>query len=511
MTTVNCLRRLIDSGQRRFPIYIGFLAAADILALAEAPSFSINTDHQQIATNILTPPIKDWQRPLDEDRVQRISLLFNNMGEFMPNPVLLCENVTSNERRVELRQQTVAQGVTTELWEVDIQAAPDNGAKPLWILDGQHRINGLARSPQSANNIPVVLLLGQAEYSGSLLAKLFAQVTTSATKLDELHNEWLTFAFRLGAYASISQHHDDHRSAMNSVAELCRTPELPAGQTNPFCSQVRFNIHRVVSPAHGGFAYTCIELKELIRANYYAEPATTLHLSAIDLASEIARSYRELHEVVVSPNTSVFFGGSEYGQRIMQDAFLVGVFRYLLTHGRPESWRFLFETLQFRETDWNFKNWVRTLNGSAQSTSKRLAVEVFSDVFRVGALPEGAGTLSDFLKGNNARVDLTFSPVTAAGRPLRTNQQRHQLVGGARLTFAVAPRRHVKVSGMSKNIGKLTVSDKQSPPGRLVEYQLQRGLVLAEHSHVSPLSLLLRMEHYGGLESTADVEVRWKE
>ena len=64
---------------------------------------------------------------------------------------------------------------------------------------------------------------------------------------------------------------------------------------------------------------------------------------------------------------------------------------------------------------------------------------------------------------------------------------------------------------MSENIGKLTVSDKQSPPGRLVEYQLQRGLVLADQSHISPLSLLLRMEHYGGVESTAEVDVRWKE
>src|SRR4051812_28966389 len=92
MLSIECLLNEIVSGGTPYPVYVGFLPAEDIARVAEAPSFQRTTPHQQIATNIASQPVKDWQRPIDPDRVQVISDTFDDSGRLMPNPVLLAQN-----------------------------------------------------------------------------------------------------------------------------------------------------------------------------------------------------------------------------------------------------------------------------------------------------------------------------------------------------------------------------------------------------------------------------------
>jgi hypothetical protein len=517
MPKINCLRQTIKSGSNEFPLYIGFLPAKDILLVAEAPSFSRTTAHREIANNILSPPIGDWQRPIENERVRSISDLYDNTGEFMPNPVLLCENVINNHKVIGYDQQKAAGGIPTNVWEITLPEPTAGSHKPLWILDGQHRINGLANSAQSDNVIPVVLLLNEGlnPYSGPLLAKLFAQVTTSATKLDELHNEWLTFAFNLDRYdPKLGASASEHKQAMEAVAELCRTPlVLPSSVNNPLFNEIKFNIHVSVNPRPGGFTFSCIDWKDLFRANYYSNSAAIgSHLAPKALAQQIGLAFMALTQVVTAPlNESVFFGTGEYGQEIMQDAFVIGVLSYLLEHGPPSSWVDVLNNLSFKTTDWNFKSWVRTLSGPAQTTSKNLAASVFRKVFQERSLPTGPGNLRDFLHGNNAKITMLFSHIDPGkSRPSRRNVKTLEVPRGAVLSESIAPRKHVKISFKSENIGKLTVTDKSSPPGRIVEYRLiGSGIQIDPGKHSNPLQLLIRMEHYGGIESTADLSISW--
>src|ERR1044071_946478 len=351
MPKINCLRQTVKSGGNEFPLYIGFLPAKEILQVAEAPSFTHTTEHREIANNILSPPIGNWQRPIDPERVRTISDLFDNTGEFMPNPVLLCENVVNNLKIIAIDQQKATGGIPTNIWEITLPEPAVGSHKPLWILDGQHRIDGLANSAQSDNVIPVVLLLneGRNPYSGPLLAKLFAQVTTSAKKLDDLHNEWLTFAFDLDRYdPNLDPAASHHKQAMEAVAELCRTPLiLPSSISNPLFNQIKFNTHVAVNPSPGGFTFSCIDWKDLFRANYYSNSAIVgSYLSPKDLAQQIGFAFTALTQVVTAPlDESVFFGTGEYGQEIMQDAFIIGVLSYLLQHGIPTSWVDILEKL----------------------------------------------------------------------------------------------------------------------------------------------------------------------
>jgi hypothetical protein len=82
---------------------------------------------------------------------------------------------------------------------------------------------------------------------------------------------------------------------------------------------------------------------------------------------------------------------------------------------------------------------------------------------------------------------------------------------GATLSKQIAPCQHVKVTAPSQNIGRLTITDKNSPPGRVVPYpDLTRGgMILDPARHSKPLCLLISMEHYGGIESSAEVDIGW--
>lgn len=514
MVDIRCLRATITSGGQEFPILIGFLPARDILRVAEVPSFSIATDHSAIARNVLNPPIRDWQRPLDPTRVQAIQHAFDDSGNIMPNPVLLSENALSGAT-ASIRQESGPNGITTNSWIVSVPE-PGEGRKPLWILDGQHRINGLAGSAQADNSVPLVLLmnLGIDSYQPQTFAKLFAQVTTSATPLEPLHHEWLTYAFRLLSYANAEPSARDHRDAMATVAALCEEQTLggQGGQANPFFNQVRFNPHATggVRPAGGGFVYDCRELKEIVRTEYFGLTGVGARLAPTSVAWEIGKAYVALQQVVTgSHEETVFFGAGDRGQKPMQDAFMVGVLAHLRARGAPNDWRDVLTDLAFPGTDWNFQTWVGSTGGRAGNLAKKIAWKVFRTVFAEARLPGGSATLADFLQGNNAVVTLEASHLTPQARPARADRLRIEVTPGVQ-NPSVGPRRHIRIVGLSDNIGALTVLDAQAPlAGRFSFAALRRGVVVDDHGP-NPVRLLFKMEHYGATEQQAQVGIRWQ-
>jgi DGQHR domain-containing protein len=510
------LQTVIESGPRTYPLFIGYLPAEDIAKVAAAPSFTPSTSNQAIATNILTPPIREWQRPLSQNRVQAIASVFCNAGEFMPNPVLLSENVLI-PHSISVKQVKLPGGVLAPVWELEIPLPAPGDDKPLWILDGQHRISGLAQSPQRRNPVPLVLLINDAGgyFAGSDLAKIFAQVTTSAEPLDPLHDEWLTYAFRLAVYSPNTPHHTAATSAMNAVAELCRIPTAgPNGAVNPFCNQIQFNnFSPPPSPPPGGFGYNCVELKELLFRHYYNRASPTHgHLAPGDLAVQIINAHHALRAVVAAPQEkTVFFGDVQHQQRIMQDAFLLGIFTYLLEHGIPPSWTTVLRTLNFHQTPWDFASWTSTLSGPAQTLSRTLALEVFGQAFRTGALPSGTSNLADYLRGDRAEIEVICSTLTPKGRPAQVNRQTFTAQRGSVKTQSIQPRRHIRVRSATQNIARIDITDKQSPPGRLVHYdQLTRGgMTLDQSRHSNPLELLVVLNHYGGERSEISLDIQW--
>lgn len=512
MIRVHALKEMIESGERRYPIYLALMQADVISEIADVPSYRETTTNADIARNVSTVPVKEWQRPRIPGKIEQIRELFNNSGEFMPNPILIGENPNASVGPT-VKPLLIA-GNATPVWELVIDEAPSDSEKPLWILDGQHRIAGLSESAQSSNPVPVVFLLNQGSlyYTADTLAQIFAQVTTSATPLGDLHKEWLSYAFDLNHYSPQESRSTEQKKSMDAVVSLCMTSKL-GGQPNPFYDRIQY-IDGLPPPKilPGGHVYSCIELKEIMRRFYYSAQKSRQELKPDDLAKEMCLARIALASVIKTPaDRSVFFGDEAYHQKIMEDAFWSGVLRYLAAHGAPPSWRDVLRTLRFDSTDWDF-SWKVSLHGRHQSTSKKLAINVMEDIFSNRKLPDGSNNIADLLRGNGAQFELEAFRLTSVGRRSAFQPAVLEVRRGDTRSFPIGECAGIRLRNRTLNIQEVVVTDKQAPPGTLVEYRKVLrggGMILDKSSHKNPLELLFTLKHYGGETSTADVRIDW--
>jgi hypothetical protein len=508
---IKCTTARVESGDRVYPLFVGFLPAEDIQKIAEAPSFQVSQTHEELASGVLRPPVKDWQRPLDIARTESIQAIFNDTGSLMPNPVLLSENGIGSESKVQITADTLKGSGGSSLkgtYTVTVDGSKKAGKKPLWILDGQHRIAGLAGSKQASNPVPVVLLLNDdngGSYSGSDFALLFAQVTTTAKGLDPLHHAWLTFAYALGEYSDASADFEAHRAAMSAVCSMCEVATLTDGTPNPFHNLVRFNPEQTARKEP--FVRGCDELKAFVYTHYYSQAREPLEPA--DLADEFGKALRALRSVVNGPDRSVFFGADSHALVPMQDAFMIGVMSFLRQHGPPEDWSVILKGLEFQHTDWNFQSWIKTMSGKQGSDSRKVSATVFAEAFTANALPEGE-RLDEYLKGNGALLEIVFSLLNANGRPVRQDRETIKLSGGDNRTHGESAHKHVKVAPSWKhsNIARLEVVDANSNPANPTKLpEIKGGGMILEGT--GERDVAFTMHFFGGLSSIASLKIRW--
>lgn len=407
---IQALKQIITSGGKNYPLYIAFIQAAKVLEISIVPNFKTSDTEESLATNLKKTPVKKWQRPLNETKQQNIINTFNDSGEFMPNPVLLSQNPYNKKAEIKT-QPSVIGGQTSEMWEIQI---PDD-EKVLWIIDGQHRINGLGHKScrQKLNHVPVVLLINENDsYSPTDFAKIFAQVTTTATTLDKLHKEWMQYAFSMSEYQSTSR-----REAMSTVIEMCANPDFTDKSknfTNPYHDDIIFNDSHV----QDNFLLNCKVLSELIFENYYDQNAVYFHMSPAELSETIEKATFQLRKIVKSPNDSVFFGStSDKKHIIMLKAFIKGVLSYCLEFCDPKTpttipnlsgWDAIFKKLNIHTTNWDWSTRTSSSEGWFKK-SEQLASAVMKEAFKTLNIPDGCGDFeSSICLGNNRFIEFEF-------------------------------------------------------------------------------------------------------
>ena len=510
---IHALRQIIQSGGTRYPVFIGFAKAADLLRVAEAPAFTEKTNHRVIATNVLTPPVTQWQRPLIPTKLQEIIGTFSDTGEFMPNPVLVAERGEGEDSGIKNPEQLrAADGVLTEVFVIEIPVPDANEPRPLWIIDGQHRINGLGDSAclQNSNMVPVVLLLNVSTkkvYNGGVLAKLFAQVTTESTPLQPLHKHWLTYAFKLSPFNA-----DRHLAqAMEAVAYLCKTPtNTLTKKTNNFHDDIAFNDAEPTGSKVLGKQYRCDDLSKIIADAYYRQPTALGHLPPEDLAMQIDCAYDELLSQVPAPHDkSVFFAKNEFCHKIMIDAFTVGALTYLLKqNNKPtaKDWHALLNTLAFPQTDWNFHQHVKSKTRWVDKSGV-LASSVFKEAFGAAQLPAKVNTLWDYLNGDQLWIKLEFRYVNT--NHTKVDREEIEIGIGTRKTIPMNGRQWFRVmpgaAGRSLNAQHLEIIDGKSSPSAPRGFKdtgeyLRPPRVNPGDPSQTPLNLEIKCFLYGGNE-----------
>jgi hypothetical protein len=391
------------------------MKAIDVLKVSDVPSFEEYERNESISNNLKLTPVKDWQRPLINDKREKITKFFNNTGEFMPNPVLISENPEVSEQNPIIITPKIIAGETTEFWEIHI----NEDVKSLWIIDGQHRIKGLGHDDcqQNQNPIPVVFMLNVQQnnlnYSPTDFAKIFAQVTTSATPLKLLHKEWLEYAFKMGKYVDSTKWVE----SMRTVIDLCSNPNFEDNgrqlSSHYFYDNIVFND----TLKSDNTKLNCQVLAEIFFTHYYNQTASHNHLTPQILANQIAKAFYELYHTIINPNESVFFAMNSKRHMVMIKSIIKGMLKYLLVNTDPRGhiplltdWHNIYNQLNFAVTDWDWSAYTNPNDESWYKSSEILASQVFIVSFEQGLVPDNCNNLQECIVfGNNFSVTFQCS------------------------------------------------------------------------------------------------------
>jgi DGQHR domain-containing protein len=461
--TLRCQRFEIRNGGQIYPFFLGALDAKILRDVSDAPSFQVNTPNRQIASEVLTPPTEHWQRPIQREKVEKIASRFDLRAEIMPNPVLLAVNPS---QRINVQEETDAHGNRTGLFKITITIPERSGVqKPLWIIDGQHRVMGLAETRTTVSPLPFVLLHSENNaYVPEMLAKIFAQVTTEATSLNPIHQAWMQFVFNLGPY----EHSGPTWRAMRTAALICHRQSFE-NQPNPFYDVVGFNPElepRNIIP--GGFSFDAKYLQDLLKEKYFRIQGGEHRLEDEQVAAQIALAVNALkNSVRGDAGETAFFGELRSEQKYFRDAFIAGVCAYLIANGAPRDWNAVLRNLNFDETNWDVSGWVNSTSGRAGTISKKLAFDCFQKVFANGELPENVGNLCEFLQGAESYLQIEYRLLDDEDNPIRNSGSKFQLTlpGGLerRSEDIPANARFIKISSPCTNIGPVSISLKDKP------------------------------------------------
>jgi hypothetical protein len=325
---ISCLKSIIKKNGKTFPVLIGMATGRQIHGFSLVPNFDVSDANVIIANRLLAPLDDKWQRPADEKRIGKIDELYKNqqVDQIMVNPVLLGA-IPGQENLIRVIEQRDLPGSTNSQTVITIEFSnPD----AVWVIDGQHRINGMKKSNQP---MPFVLLFddsGNSNYTGAYLAELFSIVTTEAKQMKTIHKEWMSYAFKLDKYKDKIK-----RDMMKIILLLATKSDFGVGHSNEnyFYDQIQFNDEKKVnSDIVGAFHYTApLMLKRLD-----TEPGKQLlsHYSNTEIASSISDFIHALKVCHGAPTSeSILFGK------------MAGDFMSCLGYGLTEAWLWYISTL----------------------------------------------------------------------------------------------------------------------------------------------------------------------
>jgi len=431
--TIDTMKETAFINNVEYPMFSGFLSADKIRLIANVPSFDEDKEHHQISTDISKLPVDQWQRPLDEKKSNMIKTIYSkdNKDNLMANPILLgiAKPSISDNVNVIIKKKTIK--IKSEIVEIpnlyELIITYTDLKKPIWILDGQHRVDGMNKSTQMENPIPFVLLYDEDVYSPPFLAEIFTHVTTGATPMQELHAEWMKFAFKLGKYANFSPD-----QSMKACIALCREVHL-GDDINPLHNKIQFNPY---NPTGGYYAFNfdCIEWVNIISENYYGRNGS---LDPTELAEEIFKSIRAFRKIDTHRDNDSRLFSNRKPHKILAEGYLSGLLKYIAANdvGKDEDeWESFLRSKDrvFHKCDWSlqFVKGQTALSSSYAKASKTIAKECFDDVFNQPSLLNGA-LFTDYLSGVGAAMKLIAYQKTSAGRKsnINTHDQETSLIG----------------------------------------------------------------------------------
>lgn len=196
----------IEIVQKSKKFYIGKMEVRMIAQSSLVPSLDDEISIFDASKRVLNSDYKsnEWQRQADRKRITRIQNFIEDSDSIIANsPMLFIRDPNSayfqgNELIVDFSKFLVevnhAEYGTVFTDFTTFEQGSDR--KPIWIVDGQHRVLGIHRSRKNDVEIPVVIF--PHNFGSPETAKIFAEINTYQVKLNSLHEIFMQHRFKLG-------------------------------------------------------------------------------------------------------------------------------------------------------------------------------------------------------------------------------------------------------------------------------------------------------------------------
>jgi len=184
--------------------FMGVATAGALDSICSVPWMNPQSKSKDFANDILNGTMDEnqWQRMVDHTRVNDIRNFSEQEDKNLFNPILLY--VDNKHVKITGKEKEKKISVPFDFLKEHLGAFTDYFPKPeeidhrpVWIIDGQHRVRGFGSSKRGSRlPIPFVLLTGDGDPEQlAEVALLFTQINTTSKPLDDLHKMYLNYQF----------------------------------------------------------------------------------------------------------------------------------------------------------------------------------------------------------------------------------------------------------------------------------------------------------------------------
>jgi len=205
-------------------MYIGHATAAELDAISMVPWIDPSMESADFGRKLLEGLMsnKEWQRVVNQKRVLAIRDFANAEDSYIFNPVLLYLDLTNDHvseikplnGKGEIKIDFSFLSKRSDGWTDYVPKPKNTDTRPLWIIDGQHRVRGFGASERGTNMpIPYVLIVSRKgdnpEETERLVAKVFTEINTMSVPIDDLHQIYLRYKFGMKGTSRTSDYSYD--------------------------------------------------------------------------------------------------------------------------------------------------------------------------------------------------------------------------------------------------------------------------------------------------------------
>tara|TARA_Y100000589_G_scaffold313846_2_gene335672 strand:- start:1491 stop:3563 length:2073 start_codon:yes stop_codon:yes gene_type:complete len=195
--------------QKGVTFLIGAAKVAEIDAVSSVPALPEELTSEECGERVgdRTRGKDEWQRRVNDKRVLSIKDFIGKSDNIIANSCILYAppntpgishdqdgTITVDFSKFLTLQPTSNSGKV--LCDHNFSAGAPGDQRPIWLIDGQHRVRGLAQSEVGTDlEIPIILFVEP--FSLMQSAKVFAEINTLQKKLDALHTLFMQHRFQI--------------------------------------------------------------------------------------------------------------------------------------------------------------------------------------------------------------------------------------------------------------------------------------------------------------------------